>query len=69
LSSGPVNPPTPNPQNPMLIATYLIVSKDGMTPYATATTLREARRLSREARQLGLSGEIVARFQVVSRVH
>jgi hypothetical protein len=49
--------------------TYLIVSRDGMTPYATATTLREARRLSREARQLGLSGEIVVRFRVVSRVH
>ena len=53
----------------MVIATYLIVSKDGMTPYATATTMREAKRLSREARQLGLSGEIVVLFQVVSRVH
>jgi hypothetical protein len=49
--------------------TYLIVSRDGMTPYATATTLREAQRLSREARQIGLSGEIVVRFRVVSRVH
>jgi len=53
----------------MLIATYLIVSRDGMTPYATATTLLEAKRLSRDARQLGFSGEIVTRFRVVSRVH
>jgi hypothetical protein len=53
----------------MVIATYLIVSQNGMTPYATATTMREARRLSREARQLGFSGEIVVMFEVVSRVH
>jgi len=53
--------------------TYLIVSRDGMTPYATATTLREAKRISRrmgrEAGNLGLYGEIVFRFRVVSRVH
>lgn len=48
---------------------YLIVSHPGMTPYAETATLRDARRLSREARQLGLSGEIVVRFRVVSRVH
>ena len=48
---------------------YLIVSRNGMTPYAETTTLRDARRLSSEARQLGLSGEIVVRFRVVSRVH
>jgi hypothetical protein len=53
----------------MLIATYLIVSHPGMVPYAETTTMRDARRLSREARQLGLSGEIVTRFRVVSRVH
>ena len=41
--------------------TYIIISKPGMTPYAKTTNLRSARKLSREARQLGLSGEIVVR--------
>lgn len=41
--------------------TYIIISKPGMTPYATATTKREAAKLSREAKRLGLSGEIVVR--------
>ena len=37
---------------------YIITSKDGMTPFAHAATMREARRLASEARQLGLDGEI-----------
>ena len=41
--------------------TYVIVSKPGMTPFATAANKREANKLSREARRLGLSGEIVVR--------
>ena len=41
--------------------TYIIISKPGMTPFAKTTSKREANKLSRQARKLGLSGEIVTR--------
>ena len=38
---------------------YTITSKAGMTPFSTATTRAAAKADSREARQLGLDGEII----------
>lgn len=42
--------------------TYIVTSKNGMTPFATTDTKAEAQRESRKAHQLGLDGEIVARY-------
>jgi hypothetical protein len=41
------------------MTTYTITSKAGMPPYSTATTRAAAEADSREARQLGLDGEII----------
>lgn len=39
--------------------TYIVVSKRGMTPWATCTSKREAAKQSRAARMHGLDGEVV----------
>ena len=41
------------------MTTYTITSKAGMPPFSTATTHAAAKADSREARQLGLDGEII----------
>lgn len=41
--------------------TYIVTSKPGMTPYATETNLRAAKKSSKQARQLGLDGAIIVR--------
>jgi len=46
---------------------YIIVSKRGMPPFARTSTVRNARKLRREAMQLGLSGEIVRYILTASK--
>jgi len=46
---------------------YIIVSKRGMPPFARTSTVRNARKLRREAIKLGLSGEIVRYILTASR--
>ena len=38
---------------------YVIASQEGMSPFATATTKTEALKLSRRAKMLGFTGQIV----------
>ncbi len=41
--------------------TFIVIAQLGMTPFFNTTSLREAKKASRQAKQLGLSGEIVVR--------
>ena len=42
-----------------MTAQYVIVSQDGMPPFATANNKQEALKLSRRAKMLGFTGRIV----------
>ena len=41
--------------------TYIVTSKPGMTPFATETSLRAARKSAKAAKALGLDGAILVR--------
>ena len=41
--------------------TYIVTSKPGMTPFTTTTSKRAALKASKQARRLGLDGEIIER--------
>jgi len=40
---------------------YIVTSKEGMTPYFRTSRKRDAIKASREAKRLGLAGEIIQR--------
>jgi hypothetical protein len=52
---------TPTGRHSEKMKTYIVTSKPGMTPFATETSIRAAKKSAKMARQLGLDGQIIVR--------
>ena len=65
-SDGPKSVETQRAQKGKTMKTYIVISKEGMPPWATCKSRRQAAKESRAARRLGLDGTIIEYVDGVS---